>query len=136
MRAPGGAHNQWSPLARRRQQLLPRLQLLGDRVDLVVFVLHALLVLMLVFTPWRLWTVASFLARNACLPKARSYSAAAQLSGLPLPALTLPTSARHEPALGGGEMPAGVLLWARSKDDKKLVEIAMALETALAAAAK
>ena len=65
-----------------------------------------------------------------------SYSPISGLNGLPLPSITLPTSARHEPALGGGEMPAGVLLWARSKDDKKLVEIAMALETALAAAAK
>jgi Asp-tRNA(Asn)/Glu-tRNA(Gln) amidotransferase A subunit family amidase len=31
-------------------------------------------------------------------------------------------------------MPAGILLWARPKDDKKLVEVAMALEVALAAA--
>jgi len=58
------------------------------------------------------------------------------LNGVPIPSITLPTAARHEnPELGGGPMPAGVLLWARPKDDKKLVEVAMALEAALAAAA-
>jgi len=65
-----------------------------------------------------------------------SYSPISGLNGLPLPSITLPTSAQHEPELGSGKLPAGVLLWAREKDDKKLVEVAMALEVALAAAAR
>ena len=57
------------------------------------------------------------------------------LNGLPIPSITLPTAARHypDPELGGGALPAGVLLWARPQDDKKLIEVAMALEVALAA---
>ena len=33
-------------------------------------------------------------------------------------------------------MPAGILLWGKPKEDKKLIEVAMALEKALAAGAK
>ena len=57
------------------------------------------------------------------------------LNGLPIPSIALPTPAKHEnPELGGGPMPAGVLLCAKSNEDKKLIEVAMALEAALAAA--
>ena len=57
------------------------------------------------------------------------------LNAVPIPSITMPTTAKHEnPELGGGPMPAGILLWARPKDDKKLLEVAMALEVALAAA--
>mmetsp|Transcript_85598 Transcript_85598/g.170918 ORF Transcript_85598/g.170918 Transcript_85598/m.170918 type:complete len:154 (-) Transcript_85598:119-580(-) len=65
-----------------------------------------------------------------------SYAPIMGLNGLPIPSITLPTAARHESALGGAPLPAGVLLWARPGDDKKLLEVAMALEVALKAGAK
>lgn len=59
------------------------------------------------------------------------------LNGVAIPSITIPTAARHEnPELGGGPMPAGILLWGKPKEDKKLIEVAMALEKALAAGAK
>jgi len=54
------------------------------------------------------------------------------LNGLPIPSIALPTPATHSaPSLGGPPMPAGVLLWGRPNGDKKLIEVAMALEKAM-----
>ncbi len=52
---------------------------------------------------------------------------------MPVPSLALPTPVRHECDLqGGGELPVGVLLWGRPNADKRVIEVAMALEKAMA----
>lgn len=57
------------------------------------------------------------------------------LNGVAIPSIAMPTPARHEAAdIGsGGALPSGVLLWGRPDGDKRMIEVAMALEKALQA---
>jgi len=70
----------------------------------------------------------------ACIMKAlASYKPIHGLNHLPIPSIALPTAARHEDPNGGPPMPVGVCLWGKTGTDKKLIEAAMAFETALKA---
>lgn len=70
----------------------------------------------------------------ACIMKAlASYKPIHGLNHLPIPSIAVPTAAKHEDPKGGPPLPVGVCLWAKSNEDKKLIEAAMAFEAALKA---
>ena len=59
--------------------------------------------------------------------------ASALSQSIRVPSLAMPTSAKHDPAGGseGPPMPAEILLFSRPLDDRKLIQVGMALDVAL-----
>ena len=54
------------------------------------------------------------------------------LNELSIPSMTLPTKAIHDNIDGNGDLPCGILVYGLPKEDKKLIEICLSLEMALA----
>ena len=54
-----------------------------------------------------------------------------KLNELSFPSIAMPTKARVRNGIDGNPLPAGFLLWGKKFEDRRLLEVALALENAI-----